>query len=53
MCRSRIAGADTMVVPRIDEDRNGAPSLQTLTETNCGGTAGEEVNVRHYKEFKN
>lgn len=53
MCRSRIAGADTMVVPLIDEDRNGAPSLQTLTETNCGGTAGEEVNVRHFLESNN
>ena len=44
--RSRIAGADTTAVPQIDEDRNGAPSLRTLTGTNCGGTAGEEVNVR-------
>ena len=46
MYRSRIAGADIMVVPRIDEDKNGAPSLLTLTGTNCGGTAGEEANVR-------
>ena len=45
MYRSPIAGADTTVVPRIDEDRNGAPSLLTLTRTNCGGTAGEEAGV--------
>lgn len=43
--RSRTAGADTTAVPRIDEDRNGVPSLLTLTETNCGGTAGVEVNL--------
>lgn len=40
--RSRIAGADTTAVLQIDEDRNGAPSLQTLRGTKCGGTAGEE-----------
>ena len=51
MCRSRIAGADTTVVPRIDEDRNGAPSLLTLTGTNSGGIAEEDVNVRHLMAF--
>jgi len=47
--RSRIAGADTTAVPQIDEDRNGAPSLRTSTGTNCGGTAGEEVNLDQYE----
>jgi len=43
--RSPIAGADTTVVPQIDEVRNGALSLLTLTRTNCGGTAGEEAGL--------
>ena len=51
MYRSRIAGADTSVAPRIDEDRNGAQSLLTTTETNCGGTAGEENDVRRLVLF--
>ena len=43
--RSGIAGADTMVAPGIDGDRDGAHSLQTIPETDCGGTAGEEEDV--------
>ena len=45
MCRSGLAGADTMAAPQIDEDRNGAPSLLITPGTNCGGTAGGEVSV--------
>lgn len=44
--RLRIAGAVTMVAQEIAVENDGAPLLRTSGETNCGGTAGEEHDVR-------
>ena len=46
MCRSDIAGVDTMVAQEHDAEGDGAQSLLTTTKTNCGDTAGEEGAVR-------
>ena len=44
--RSCIGGVDTNVLPGLEMAGDGAQSLQTTEQINCGGTAGEEENVR-------
>lgn len=44
--RSYIEGVDTTVPPGLEMAGDGAQLLQTIEQTNFGGTAGEEENVR-------
>jgi len=44
--RSRIAGVDTMAAQELDAEGAGAQSHLTTERINCGGTAGEEDDVK-------
>ena len=45
MCRSDIAGVDTMDAQEIDAEESGVQPLLTTPETDSGGGAGEEEDV--------
>jgi len=45
VCRSDIAGVDTMDAQEIDAEGSGVQPLLTTPETDSGGGAGEEEDV--------
>jgi len=51
VCRSDIAGVDTMDAQEIDAEGSGVQPLLTTPETDSGGGAGEEEDL-HRSEFQ-